>query len=208
MKDKKSLYLIVTGIGLITTIAVAVFSTSNTSLFKSLAGGIVHTSDKGRTLTLDSTTPLEIDGTTGSLVVGNVGVYANNCEALDNGVITMNGGSLALYCSTAGLNASDRYYGFNGSDISAIIIVLNNRNTKFTLNTRWARVDSTLKISSYSSGTSKEIEASSENQTIELTTSNSIIGTKVDTYPCICFYSSKSDALDIISLTVQYTCNS
>ena len=49
MKDKKSLYLITTGIGLITTIAVAVFSTSNISLFKSLAGGVVHTSDKGRT---------------------------------------------------------------------------------------------------------------------------------------------------------------
>ena len=57
MKDKKSLYLIASGLGLITTIMVAVFSTSNTSLFKSLAGGIVHTSDKGRTLTLDSTTP-------------------------------------------------------------------------------------------------------------------------------------------------------
>ncbi len=204
MKDKKQL-LLVAALGLISSMSVAFLAThnNNTSMFISKAGaGKIN-----KTLVLNNTTPLEVTGTAGDLVIGNIGARASYCEAFPSGVATMTAGKFALYCAGEGLDASSNYYGFSSSDITSFTIVLNNRNVAFNLSLRWARVTSSLSISAYTSGTSLDVAASSENQTIEFTTENSIIDSKVSGYPCICFYSDKTGkALDIISVTVEYGC--
>ena len=206
MKDKKSLYLLAMGTGLVATISLAVFSTSNTSLFKSLAGGIVHTSDKGRILTLDSSTPLEIDGTTGSLVVGNVGVYANNCEALDNGVVTMNGGGIFLYCATAGLNG-DKYYGFGRATISSLSITLCNNNELGTLTISWVKFSTSHSFSSQVGKSTWIVPSSdtSQNRTFEGSSEQFISGQGQGS-SCIYICYSLAVPVNIYNITVQYSC--
>lgn len=205
MKNKKQSILIATGLGLIATIAVAVYSTNNNSLLNSLAGGIVHTSDKGRTLTLDSTTPLEIDGTTGSLIVDNIGIYANMCQSHDNGVVTMTGGGLYLYCATAGLNGT-HLYGFNNSTIASLSIVINSHGQAGNLTAAWVNLNEDLtKDGSVSSSTQYTLTATNENQTLDYSGSCTFISGQGSGRPCINIFYSKS-IIDIVSLTVEYTC--
>lgn len=216
MKDKKSLYLIVTGIGLITTIAVAVFSTSNTSLFKSLAGGIVHTSDKGRTLTLDSSTPLvvDVDGK-GNVSLGNIAAFSPECTAITNGVANIGTRGIVVYCPTAEKNG-DYYRGFAGSTVTNVSITFDGGNSDTTVYATWGRTNGTS-IGGYGTGVSgsMNVVANTKDQTFTFNNTNDAFLVNQDTpktasnkYSCIYIYVNGSDkTVDLVSLEVQYSCN-
>lgn len=214
MKDKKSLYLIATGIGLITTIAIAVFSTSNTSLFKSLAGGIVHTSDKGRTLTLDNTTPLEIDGEgKGNVSVGNISAFSPNCSSATNGIANIGNNGIVIYCNNAAKEGT-YYKGFGGSKIDSLILTFNGGPVSSTVYVMWGKTDGET-ITGYGTSiyNSAAVSSNTLNQEFIFEYNSKAVLKYQDTpktagYSCLYIYvNDTGETVDLVSLEVQYTCN-
>ena len=148
---------------------------------------------------------MNIDGSgKGSLTVGTIGVYSPSCTESADGVANLR--DIVLYCSAAGIDNNNRYYGFNRATIASVTLVINTNGSKMKICPRWARLSDEFAISDYTSSYNKESSASTENQTIEFGGDTSFIAYPQDTYPCIHLYTSHSNAFNLISLTVQYTC--
>ena len=204
-KIKKTLLMIATGLVGCTTIMVA--ATNNSSILETSIAGLTKSNTNDRTLTLNSSTPLNIDNGVGTLTVGNIGVYATNCENLNGGVAKMNSScNIYLYCATADLDSNNRYYGFGGSTISSVTFVVNNHgNTAGNINMSWTKLNNDFTRSGYISNTSLALQSSQDNQTITVNGSNVFLTGQGGENNCIYIYYSKS-TLDLISLTVEYSC--
>ena len=209
-KIKKTLLMIATG--LVGCTAIMVAATNNSSILETSIAGLSKGNTNDRTLTLNSSTPLNIDNGVGTLTVGNIGIKAKNCVQLDNGIATIEGMSeVYIYCTTAGLDGNNYNYGFNGSTISSITFVVNNHNgSAGNLNIGWIHLDSDLNMvkNSMDQSTPLGLIQTSENQTKSpLSTDNFIKGQDNTTKNCICFYHSKSSGhLDLISIIITYSC--
>ena len=210
--SKKSLCTLTIGLLGTVTISVTAINSHNISSF---AGGITNTSEKGRTLTLDKDTPLTIDGTVGTLDIGNFRVYSPNCTALENGFVTLNNCKLIIYCPNVEKNDKGYYRGFAGSQLSSVEIVSNNRNKTFTPRIIWGRTNdgTSIETSETPGWNSFNATASSENDTTTFTNSNGAFITGQDTaktsgYTCLCISTKgTSNILDLYNLTISFTCN-
>ena len=212
MKDvKKSLLIITTGLTF--AVAVTVFASNQQSILTSIAGGMTIDGNK-RTLVLDSSTPLNIDEyNKGTLTIGNIGVYAPNCSALENGVARLTNGEIFLYCATAGLDGSNNYYGFSKAPIESLSITFKHGGTATTKSMYfyWTKLSQDFVKSTYSSPSSLEMTKTTEEQTFVLNSSNARFilyqsTPREGSYPCIYISTSEVD-IDLISLTVQYSCS-
>lgn len=208
MKSKHQSLLILAGTALVATIAVAVSSTNNSALFNSFA----DTPSKDRTLTLNNTTPLEVVGTVGTLIVGNMSVYAKGCSSIANGVGNLGYDGTTIYCNNADLK-NDYYQGFGSSTIASLTIEYNNNNKAGEIFIGWGRMNEAHSMSFNTSGTSTTISSTAnlENQTYTLSSGTAFINyqdtAKSSGYSCIYIYAkSMSFHFDLISLTVEYTC--
>ena len=213
MKDRKSLYLVTIGTLLASTIAVAAYSASNLKVFDSLAGGIVQTSDKGRILTLDSATPLVVDGAgKGTVSLGNVTAYSPECTAIAGGVANFGSRGMVLYCPTTDKNG-DYYNGFVTTTVNRVVATFNGEASARTVKMCWARTNGDT-ISFYTSDAYNEITVSASTPDQEFTfTEDDTFLKKQSTpkkdsnkYTCLYMY-VKSGTLDLVNLTVEYTCS-
>jgi len=215
MKDKKSLYLFAIGTGLVATISLAVFYSNNSLLFSSYAGGVVHTSDKGRTLILDSTTPLVVDGEgKGRVTLGNMAAFSPNCSALSGGIATIYNYGIAIYCPTAAKNG-DYYRGFASSTVTNVSITFNGSTADRTVYVCWGRTNGTS-ISGYGLTVSAtmDVKANTPNQTFTYNNNDDTVLKDQNTpkeaankNSCLYIYVNGYDKpVDLVSLTVQYTC--
>ena len=207
-KIKKTLFMVATG--LVASTAITVVATSNSSILENTFAGGTVINDKERTTTFDSETPLTINGTTGTATVGNIGVYVPNCSALSGGVTTLNNGeSLYLYCPTAGTNDSGNQYGFFGSTVASVSIVVNNHsrsNSKLLLN--WVQLDGNFNvINGPYSQDAFTLTTTDEDQSKATISGDTFLRGQHSGYNCIALCHNRTDVLDIISLTVQYSCN-
>ena len=213
MKDvKKSLLVITTGLTF--TVAVTVFASNQQSILTSIAGGMTIDGNK-RTLVLDSSTPLNIDEyNKGTLTIGNIGVYAPNCSALENGVARLTNGEIFLYCATAGLDGSNNYYGFSKAPIESLSITFKNGGVnKKNMLFYWTKLSQDFVKSTSSYHSTFEMAITTEAQTLTLTKSNASFILNQNTpreglEQCIYICSASTGVdIDLISLTVQYSCN-
>ena len=211
--SKKSLCALTVGLLGAVTISVTAINSHNISSF---AGGITNTSEKGRTLTLDKDTPLTIDGTVGTLDIGNFRVYAPNCESLENGFVTLKDRcKLIIYCPNVEKNNKGFYRGFASSSISSVEIVSNNRNKTFTPRVIWGRTSDGSTIQTYEGAgwNSFNKTASNSNVTTTFTSSNGAFIKQQDTgktqgYTCLTISTDGTAiTLDLYSLTISFTCN-
>ena len=214
MKDKKSLYLFAIGTGLVATISLAVFYSNNSLLFNSYAGGVVHTSDKGRTLTLDSTTPLVVNGSVGNVNLGNIAAYSPECSAIANGVAQIGSRGIIIYCPTAAKNG-DYYRGFASSTVTNVSITFNGATADRTVYVCWGRTNGTS-INGYGLTVSAtmDVKANTPNQTFTYNNNDDTVLKDQNTpkdaankYSCLYIYVNGSKTVDLISLTVEYSCN-
>ena len=205
-KIKKSLFMIATG--LVASTAFTVVATSHNAIFENTFAGGTVINDKERTTTFDSETSVVVDGSARTFTEGNLGLYVSNSSQLENGLFTLESGNAYVYCPTAGVNANNKQYGFSGSTISSISIVVNNRNVygaKLTMG--WAQLDSELaKTSGPSSTWNYNLAQSSNNQTITTESTDNVITGQHSGYNCLCIFWSKTAPLDVVSLTINYSC--
>ena len=211
--SKKSLCALTIGLLGAVTISVTAINSHNISSF---AGGITNTSEKGRTLTLDKDTPLTIDGTVGTLDIGNFRVYAPNCESLENGFVTLKDRCrLIIYCPVAEKTDAGYYRGFASSTVSSVEIVSNNRNKATTTKLQWARINEELTIDYYADiYNSFNNDKSEDSQTAIINTSHAFVANqntpKAASNKYSCFYmisKSSGETIDLYSLTISFTCN-
>ena len=111
------------------------------------------------------------------------------------------------------MDGSGYNYGFDGSTIESITFIVNNHNgSAGNLNIGWAHLDENLEKASGTSiaqTTSLGLQQTSENQTkTPLSSDNFIKGQDNTANNSICFWHSKSSGhLDLISITITYSCN-
>ena len=97
MKDiKKSLLLVTTG--LVITTAVTVIASRQSSILQNSIADLSNPND--RQLVLNGSTPLSITDGGGTLTVGNIGIKATNCVALENGIATIEGTTNVYICDS------------------------------------------------------------------------------------------------------------
>lgn len=214
MKSKHQSLLILAGTALVATIAVAVSSTNNSALFDSLAGGIVHTSEIGRTLTLDNTTPIEVDGEgKGRVTLGNIAAYSPECSSQDGCFARIGNRGIAIYCPTAEKNG-DYFKGFAGSKVDRIDLFFNGGPSSSTVVISWGKTDGTS-ITGYGTSVSNSavVESSTLNQRFTYEYESAAVLKSQDTPKtagCSCIYiyvKDSGETVDLVSLEVKYTCN-
>lgn len=211
MRSNK-LKLCVLGVISLMTIGVASILSNETLLAKTFANNITKDGND-RVLTIDS--PLNIDGTVGTAAIGTIGVYAPNCRSIENGVARLNNGQMVIYCPEAGINDQGYYHGFSGSTVSAISLLINNNNIKRTIRVYWAGMDINNNVTLSSNANNRggtETPASNNDQTVSFTTSNAFLGTyqnanKSAGFSCFYIYEANTNAFDLISVTITYSCN-
>ncbi len=204
--NKKPLFML--AVGLIASFAITVVAINNNVLAKdTYASGIVE-DGKNRFFTLNSSLSIDGDGV-GTLTVGNIGIYAPDCTALDSGVATLNDGQLVLYCATAGMNG-DFYKGFARATLSSLSITFDSDGSSESLNFYWAKFKNTFKTTTSTTYTTKTMSSDAGQQTISLTGSDTFIsgqgGAKDGSYVCIYIYTGSKVPIDLYSLTIEYTC--
>lgn len=207
MKNNKGLLFIATS--LLTVIAFTVMATNQNSSL--LIQSTADDESNKRSFSLDGNTPLSIDGTVGSLTVGNIGVRALNCSVLENGVATLiDTNYMFIYCSTAGTYGnSQKQYGFLGSNISSVSITVNNHNANSSsLILVWLNLDANLNRISESNPykVTFNLDASSDDQTKTTIPGENFIANQHSGYNCIGLYHGKYSNLDIINISVEYSC--
>ena len=211
MKDiKKLLFAMTSGI-IITTGIIVVASKQNPLTQYSFAEP-----SKDRELVLNSSTPLQVEDDIGRVTVGNMSVLSKNCSTIANGVGRIGYYGTIIYCNNATLLDSTYYQGFGSSSIASLSITLNSNNVPGNITIAWARLNASTNASKYySSGSKTTISpiATNENQTFELLGNNSQFiayqsTPKSSGYSCIYIGAdSNSFNFDLISLTVEYSCN-
>ena len=131
MKNNKGLLFIATS--LLTVIAFTIMATNQNSYL--LIQSTADDESNKRSFSLDGNTPLSIDGTVGSLTVGNIDVRAPNCSILENGVATLiDTNYMFIYCSTAGTYGNSQKQQFleiillpiNTLDITVLVYITAN----------------------------------------------------------------------------------
>ena len=199
---KKALFMV--AIGLVTATAVTVVATKESSILENTFAGGTTIDGDNRTTTFDKDTDVIVDGSTRTFTEGNIGAYSPDCSSLANGVGTLR--DLYLYCSTAGLDANNRFYGFGGSTISSISMAINTNGHSMSITSKWCRLSENHTCDDSSTSSSVSATSSNEQQTLTWEGKISFIVYPQDTYPCVHIYTSSSYSFDIISLTIQYAC--
>ena len=210
MKDiKKLLFAMTSGI-IITTGIIVVASKQNPLTQYSFAEP-----SKDRELVLNSSTPLQVEDDIGRVTVGNMSVLSKTCSTIANGVGRIGYYGTIIYCNNAPLDGT-YYQGFNSSDIDSVSITINTNNQSKDITVAWGKMDTDYKMS-FDSNVERihtiTPESSNENQTFTLDKNNSGFIEKQDIsknnkYTCFYIYSTKvSFSFDLISLTVQYSCD-
>ena len=212
MKNTKQVLLMIC-MGLLIITSTAVVITNQNSLIKSDAGGIENTSEKGRTFVLDSTTPLEIDGTVGRRDFGNLAVYAPNCSPIDGGVARLNNGRIIIYCPTAEKVVSNTYYqGFGTSTIQSITAQIKDGGAAKTIIFSWGRYSDAGGINWRNDNYTypHNSEGNNEQETITITRSSDFLSSQylAVNENCSSIYTKTQNSVsfDLISLTITYTC--
>lgn len=142
------------------------------------------------------------------------GTVATN---IADGVLRLRGGDFYIYSPTSTNSGDSNYYdGFSGSTITEIRITVKGVATYSVAPARnpycsigWGRVhktnsngngifSSTMSNASVEAGSSQEFVLNSSSDMLESTPTN---------YTCVCIRALNTDEMDILSLTIKYTCN-
>ena len=205
MKNKNTKVLLGIGTSLICVLT-TVMLVHNNKLSSSTS---IVKNDDDRTFTLD--TPLNIDGTIGTLNVDSLAIYASNCSSIENGVAKLNNGRMVIYCPS-GFNENSYYYGFSGSTITEVSITYNNNNKARTIYLDWGGMTEGKTVTGGGTGSYSTFatSASNTNQTITTNSSGNFITSKNTNnkkgLEAIYIHTESNQAIDIISVTITYTC--
>ena len=205
MKNRKIKYLLSLGVSslcILTTVLLVHNNrlTSSTSITKN---------NNDRTFVLD--TPLNIEGTVGTLDVDNLSVYAPNCSMIENGVARLNNGKMIIYCPS-GFNSKNYYYGFSGATLSEVSLTYNNNGSNRTIKIGWGGLSSSNTITGAGTGSFSGFATtgSTESDTITAGSSSTFINSKVSStnsgFEDIYIHTEGNSSIDIISITITYAC--